>query len=552
MSQLRLDKFFDFPRQAPSGLTFLDLPIDIRHRIYEEAGLVKGRIINLNHRGTQISDTELLDESDGLQDSQSLFCTPSDDEIINWKGSLITYNLLQTSSAIYNEIIPIIYSSNAFMIRRRDRGDLQSLQNLSPESLASPTHLVIRLNVACCDFEEECVYFGRANSSCRRFRHGKLLGNISRADKAVIMEWKCTVARFASHVKPHHLSIEFTCDTENYETAKQVIVPFAQLSPLKSCDIRLSCYPDPELRQLAEETAVRATGGTIPIDSFPFTSLPKELQIRILYFCNLIAPSEIEWKPGHGFRLRDDRCACIESRLWLGRYCQHAAFSERCKCWLPSTALFLVDHAMRRIALEIFYSQNRFIVVPLHGRYQLAPSTPDRVEASLFLRDVVPAHAVHHLRSLEIVFPEFEGDYLAADSPGYQDWLSTISCLAEYANLPKLTLKVRMLDVFRIPYREGLDRQRTIVLDMYRRVLAPLELLKGLKDIFIHFTSPVEPQEWRLNTYLRELKRREAKQLEQTFERMIMGEGYDSGARGKDGEDTSDTVYWDDDDDEWY
>ena len=141
------------------------------------------------------------------------------------------------------------------------------------------------------------------------------------------------------------------------------------------------------------------------------------------------------------------------SKDWLlGCYYRrhHAAFSYReCGCWKQFTALFLIDRATRRAAIEIFYSRNQFVIVPWHARHQPALSTPERVEASLSLRSVVLAYAICRLRALEIVFPPFEGDYLTSDLAGYQDWASTIPPLAEHAYPHK-------------PHPQGLDVRRTL------------------------------------------------------------------------------------------
>jgi hypothetical protein len=388
MRQLRLYEFFDLSRRSPSGLFFLDLPSSIRRRIYDEAGLVTDCTINLSHRGRQNRDIELPDASDASEGAKSLCCISNNYEEIYCEGCSLTYNLLQTSRAIYNEIIPIIYSSNTFMIRHRDLGSLQPLQNLSPNSLASLTRLVIRLNVSSCDIGEECGKSGLYIYARHSRRHDKPLGNVSRADKAVIMEWRRTTALLASHIHPHRLSIKLTCDTQNFETAKQVVAPLWQLPPLNSCAIRLSRQPDPALRQLAEETAVHSTSGARTnrfSAPFRFTTLPKELQTRILRFSDLIAPSEIEWQPGRGFGLWRSPRSCVDSLS--GCYCRryHAASSQRCKCWEPPSALFLVDRATQRDALAVFYSRNQFVVVPRSGCHQPAPSTPERVEASLLL-----------------------------------------------------------------------------------------------------------------------------------------------------------------------
>jgi hypothetical protein len=564
MGQLRLNKFFDTPKWAPSGTSFLDLPPKIRYRIYDEALLAIDRTINLSYRGRQERKLEPPDVSDSPESDESQGCGPNPEEEY-WGGSFITYNLLQVSRAIYHEIITIIYSSNTFMIRRRDLGSLQPLQNLSPDCLASLTHLIVRLSVTSCDFGQECRKSGRNQPLCNLLRRNdKPLGRISHADKAVILDWQRTAARLASHIQPHRLSIQFICDTQDYETAKQIVAPFWQLPRLKACAIRLGQQRDPALRQLAEEAALYSTSGFQSAHSsspFRFTALPEELQTRILRFTDLIAPSEIEWQPGRGFQVRRRPRGCI--KWWTGCLCRryHAAFSPTCKCWEPPSALFLVSHAMRRCALEIFYSRNQFVLDPQEGRRTPVHSTPERVEASLFLRDLMPVSAIHHLRSLEIVFPPFEGDYLPSDSAGYRDWITTISYLAEHANLPQLTLKVLMSDVYggyHLPYRRGLTRaQKVTVLRMYACVLQPLASLKRPKDLFIDLIYPVDRYERPVSKEQQKLRGNEIINMERRLEEEIMGEGYDSVARGKHAMGTWRTSenerYWgsDDDGDDW-
>lgn len=216
MGQRRLYEYFNFQRHpAPSEISFLNLPPNIRRCIYDEVGLISDCLINLRRRENR--DRDPLEESTA-SDTSSHSTKAGDDETY-WEGCSLWYNLLQTSRAIYNEVSSIIYSENKFMIRQRDGGNLRPLQNLSPKCLASLTCLIIRINISSCDIGEHCREVGLddARYSCK---HDKPLGKLSRADKSIISEWQRTASRLATYIQPSRLKLYFTCDTQDYETAK--------------------------------------------------------------------------------------------------------------------------------------------------------------------------------------------------------------------------------------------------------------------------------------------------------------------------------------------
>ena len=534
MGQRRLYEYFDFQRPSPpSGISFLDLPPNIRRQIYDEAGLFSNCLINLHHKGNR----DRYPSEESTASDISSHSAEADDDHVYWDGCSFWYNLLQTSWAVYNEVSSIIYSENRFMIRHRDGGNLRPLQNLSPKSLASLTCLIIRVKVSSCDIGEDCCKAGLGDApySCK---HYKPLGHLSRADRSIISEWQRTASRLAKFIQPSRLKLYFTCDTQDYETAKLVAKPFSQMPTLKDCAIRLARGPNRDLQQLAEEVVIRATGVWSHRFSshFRFMDLPKELQLRILEFSDLVTPYEVEWCPGQGFRPARSPGSCMDS--WEGCYCSryHAAFSSKCHCWSPPSALFLVNRDMRKDATEIFYSKNYFVILPRGGYYEPALATPDRVEASLFLARV-PSYVVRYLRSVEIVFPAFEEDYLRSDEKGYQDWLNTIDYIAKHANLSELSLTIYMSDIHEgtlIPFRSGLNReQKLTILRMYGRTLRPLARLRGLRDLFIHLTWPVDRQKWPVSDKEWEFRARETRKMEQKLEQLAMGDDYDSISRGK-------------------
>jgi len=186
--------------------------------------------------------------------------------------------------------------------------------------------------------------------------------------------------------------------------------------------------------------------------------------------------------------------------------------------------------------MEVFYSTNHFAILPRGGCYEPVEESPDRVETSLFLSQV-PSYAMPYLRSIEIVFPLFEKDYLRSDEPGYQDWLNAIDYIARNANIPKLSITIYMSDVHKntpVPFRWGLNReQKLTIMKMYGRTLRPLARLAGLRDLFVHLICPMDRQLWPASDQVSEFRARETRKMERKFEQLVMGDDYDSISRGK-------------------
>ena len=151
----------------------------------------------------------------------------------------------------------------------------------------------------------------------------------------------------------------------------------------------------PEKRQLA-------------IKIFRFLDLPGELQSNVLRHTDLIAPHDLKWDTRwrifvcHGwFGPTEDGEDDLEPE-WLR--------TRRCECWKVPSALFLVSKKIGEEARRIFYSENKFAVLLEGGRITIIQETPSDIGVLRFLARL-PSFGLEHLRSLEIVFPNFRADY---------------------------------------------------------------------------------------------------------------------------------------------
>lgn len=435
---------------------------------------------------------------------------------------------------VYSELAPLVYSKNRFFIKYSDRGNLAALRNLSPAALASLRHLTVRLNVSSCEHNGPCCKGPKVlvNHDCEEM-HDKPLGVKSPDYETRLSEWRRVLAHMSAHIPPKQLSLSLICDVEDLETAKTVAEPLIDenLPTLASCNIRLGRDLDSSLQLLAHETAMqtmRQSYSPVSTCPFRFLDLPQELQYEILEHTDLVTPcGEVNWNPWEGYYLHynvlycegDNFCAAeghphvckrrnCREQFNNGCFCyrHHAVFSTTCNCWCPPTALFLVSKAFSRQSKPVFFSKNRFIIMPSAERYFLPPTEPpSRLECSIFLRDFMAPDMLRHLRFLELVFPPVEGNVdfqdISANSPVYEDWIAAIDYARGNLNLPALTVRVYFQD-FRTyaetpPYRKSvsLTREKGLqtIVSVYELLVSPLSQLagdNGLNRCFVHAAWP--------------------------------------------------------------
>jgi hypothetical protein len=222
----------------------------------------------------------------------------------------------------------------------------------------------------------------------------------------------------------------------------------------------------------------------------------------------------------------------------IGCFCRvrHAAYSSNCKCWAPPTPLFLICRGLLEDARFVFFSRNNFAVsdtlagtdpdeafnllntfeMPTHGRYWMMDewtrarpprSYPaDRVAASQFLREVVPAGCLGYLRFLEFVFPPYNQDCWPHDEhPALQDWVETIYWIKDKINIPGITLRLTMAGSLSSSPKHP-DKRETLtqeqgdeILAGYDRILKPLARLggkDGLNRFYADFAWPWKWTKW--------------------------------------------------------
>ena len=541
-----------------SSSPLLGLPPHIRRQIYLESGVCTGQIIDLNLRA-QIPD--------GSARTIHLVRLERRD----------FYTLLFVCRSMYAELSHIIYSENTIIVQNSSREEgFQALRNLTALSTSALRNLTVHLNGA------RCWYYGCSGMdkdviriSCEDHGRKESLTKSTPIDQTVLNDWWRTMDYITANVKPFSIELYLVSHVHDYETALRIVHPIIRFAKFKRCVIRLSHNRDPALERLAEATALRAIGGQQSEEfsnpRFSFLDLPLEIRDQILQYTDLVTPlKEVMWNPKDGYSV----CYCISRwdeqavgffgkdsainhsfkfrNCWktsrFGCFCRrsHAvSSSSMCHCWSPPTSLFLVCHAILDAARMIFFSNNRFIITSSNGPNAIAETTPERLEASVFLTDVVPFTSLCWLRSVELVFPPFEDDYLRATEPAYSDWLRTLDYVKHELNTPMMDLQMHMADAEvsngtivggRIYHPNYTKQHFEKVITMYVRLLDTFRRLDGFKCFTTYLALPSGWKQagyhrWKVSEELWEAYERQRVHMQEILGRRVLGENYDQFSR---------------------
>ncbi len=380
------------------------------------------------------------------------------------------------------------------------------------------------------------------------------------AARTLVASWDDAAVHLSSHVRPGRLALSLVCDINHQheyalEVGQLAIAPLARFPPLEDCYVRLCKQWDRALQRLAESAVLKACPKPSPLRlthakaPSALVSLPRELRLLILEYTDLVTP----WKEvsvcrkyrgyqvcrppclpfegtgrqacqphiHHGCRL--SQCVGVDPSVWPrpppGCFCRrrHAAFSFSCNCWSPPTSLFLVCRALCRDAQLAFFSRNHFMVHDVQAWPSWALDSPiqvdkprgletasteehypyERLAASNFLRDVVPADCLAHLRFLELVFPPYSScAWPVNQHPAIVDWRQTVNWLRGKIDAPALTMRVVFADFRDDPAAcrgETTKPEGKQIVTGYMQIIQPLKALvkhDGLASLFAQAAFP--------------------------------------------------------------
>lgn len=452
------------PAPTRRKISFLDLPITVRLRIYGKADVITDRRIYLlsARKGPPVRGFR-VDEREVAQNA-------------------ITRSLLRTCKIVYDEVMALVLARNLLVVlpSELDFG-LRFLNRISPSHLGLITKLEIRLQERGRLSHDICPVPGEI----KRVKHAVL------SDRKVRL-WEKVARRLLKRLPAGQTTILFICDLEDIpgredkpgrndtHYARAIVRPFRAVpaGTLAACDVRLGIAPSRDLAILAMKASCHASGDVhnpaVRKGVFRFSDLPQEIRRAILEYTDLVTPfCNVNWHPESGFyvnwlltdgpgntggpRMRRHYAPfrfCSAKGAQLGTFCRarHSAFTAGCGCWASPQSLMLVSRAMYEDATAVFYSKNR-ITVPAKGpdHYSRtkriepqAEPTQARLDAALFLNMFKQPSVLRHIRELEFVFPIFDKQIYKFPDDILLCWRKALDRLAENANLTALSLIVHL------------------------------------------------------------------------------------------------------------
>lgn len=523
---------------SPCAPSFLDLPYQIRYRIYVLVGLVRFCPISFNQEGPRAR--YYLSKDNQSSDYTCFF------ESRKFMGRLyerdcrpachcppLPFSLLYISCAISKEVSHILYSENSFTIGRSDSWGLKPLRNLNVSALSCLRVLTVRLNHC------ECLYEGEFRSLrsiqgpefqglfschplCQHYgAHDQPLRSRARQHAAILQEWQDMVGRLAAHCRLESLRLDLVCDTQDMETAHDVVNRLSPLQNLGACSIRLSQRPSWQHSALARQTACRLVDRLpeqIPENKPKTYHLPPEILSHILEYSELVAPFDLEWSPDRGLVPFDCCKECTATLDCCTCSFYHGAHSRSCMCWRLPLSIFLVGRQVYNIAKTVFYQRNRFIVLPEGGRLDDLGSCRVAFPALTHLFTRLPPNTAPLLRSIGLVVSLPVSAQGAAYAQLLTEMGNVIRLLLTACNTRTLKLALFMDHTYEI----GHDPEPEAILQSsYQNLTKRFGEIRNLQDLFIYLQWP--------NCSTADGTVRYSSELEKE----ILGSGYDSKARGK-------------------
>ncbi|CAI6341299.1 unnamed protein product [Periconia digitata] len=442
---------------------FLSLPRSVRDKIYAMVGL-RWDYVDLNRlaRWTQYQCLR----------KEKCWCDP-EYGVQCWKWPedpprKSPYNLLLVNKTVSLEVKDLLYARNCFAVCQRSPGNLNMLESLSSRAMSGMQALMVHLTPCRCltpycvvDDEgpiddpsvglEACLHAAIDN------RHDRILGDVSRTDKAILKQWGKICSRLATHIIPGKVKLFIVCHVRDTVVAERILRPLTQLPLLRDCGICLGSTSHPENSQLTSlarhyvRLMTVPNHGTAP-SPFPFLRLPTEIQLRIMRLSDLVLKRPITIREGR-IETRWQRHYCNGGEVWS----DNSFFTPRCFCPVRCAAsqkrcdhasytgifpYFLLNKAFTAVATDVFYSLNTFVIT--HSESVEHGKTHDIEDIYRFLSRLSP-RALRKIRHLKIIPMILGLDDLFNGI--LHAWRKSIFILANQADPSLLTLTIKMVEL---------------------------------------------------------------------------------------------------------
>jgi endonuclease-3 len=452
-------------RGAPR-VTFLDLPEDIKIKILEYAGLLQPDLIDVSFENVRFN--------------QGLVSYRRPPPTRMAKGQFHTYLLPPRHVGQNLDPLPV----GVFLASKAAREELGRLffsRNQFSVFLHHKSNYKIFCNSFGWGFEHlRYLYVDLGPREHRSLRMGPGV------HRTVMRLWADFCKKAAENM-PNLVDFSLKCRVKDLEVATKLISAMDPFPPLVRCAIWLNHQQDDDIYPVVRRAVWRLTDN-LDKPSFPFSRLPKEVQLIILE--NLLGNSHDPYiqprkdlKNTHGVVTFQDRrrhrtsnlcltCCGTCSPMRAMCFCstRQTAFSTTCSCFTPPVNYFLVSRGFYEDARRVFFSQNTFAFVD---------GNPDSMMRILHY---IPTASFAYMGHLTFKFPfAWCARYTRPDDEVLVSWAILRRFIREHFDISRLSVTIVDLSQ-KNPYSTASHR-------LMRTLVKSFSDLRGLRDFRVYLAS---------------------------------------------------------------
>ncbi|GKZ39030.1 hypothetical protein AbraIFM66950_011688 [Aspergillus brasiliensis] len=437
------------------GPTLLDMPDNVIDRILEFVGLRRSCIIDL-----------CLEQSRMKRDPSQ--CPKPDKRVLAapWFASSQCYHpklptaVFRSCQTLRRDARVFFFSQNRFSVHIRTRSDFRLFQDSWSWGLEHIRYLHLDLG----------------------FRDARSLKMGPGLHQTLMRCWEDFCRMAHSHMRNlRYFSLK--CKAREQDVVVRLMRTMHPFPTLFQCAFHFSNSQDKicSFRPVMKRTARRLTNNLRDKPPFPFTRLPRELQMMVLeeLLVNRCDPSLTDPTRGvvvldYRDRLRFKTCCGTCSPVGGLCFCDttETAYSTGCTCFSSPLRYFLVNREFCELARRVFWGRNKFLFVEEDPTYTMG-----------FLNGI-PTSSTLLMQNLTFHFPlcyrnaPLTGSRSAESTLRY--WAVLRRFIREHFDLARLNLTI--IDQGRATSMYSMDHRKRYL----RRLLLSFSDLRGLRGYRVH------------------------------------------------------------------
>ncbi|EPS30728.1 hypothetical protein PDE_05680 [Penicillium oxalicum 114-2] len=350
----------------PSRPTFLDLPLEIRRRIYTLSGLVRNcplylQVWTSSQRKWAIKAASCYDDKIPCACLQNSHLPGLDcDCFLSDHGyESPPVQIFRTSQKVAQEAIELFYSSNRFQISCVFPWALKSLRQIGTDNLKYITSLRLSFHTLCLVGDDPWRHVG----GCCMHVEAPATRTRPHYDDIILSRCREIFSFLNTVVREDTLKFSLKCNFDTIRMVAPTTDLIRKLPVMKEAAVRITgLCPWLEMGldpyNLAQDLANHLTDrrrltqqpSAPPPEGFRYLDLPQEFQLVVMERTALIAPSKLSWDLFTRF-IANTR----QAHLYRCATCEALRLAEHLQPWYHTT--------LHEQATELFYRKNHFVIL---------------------------------------------------------------------------------------------------------------------------------------------------------------------------------------------